>query len=71
MFGQLVVRLFQREEPILLWQRIVGLSSVVLEADDRGSEHAVTCVECPDSPRVVWFYFSQGLLKNWHVEQKK
>lgn len=65
-----MVRVFQREEPILLWQRIVGLSSVMLEADDRGSEHAVTCVECPDSLQVVLFYFSQGLLKNWHVGQK-
>lgn len=42
MFGQLALRASQREETILSWQCITGLSGVVLEADGVASEYAVT-----------------------------
>ena len=50
MFGQLVLRVSRREETILLWQYIMGLSGVVLEADGVASEHAVTRAECLQVP---------------------
>lgn len=58
MFGQLVLRVSQREETILSWQCITGLSGVVLEADDVALEHAVTCAECLRVPAswVVLFF---------------
>jgi len=70
MFGQLALRVSKREETILSWQRIMGLSSVVLDADGVALEHAVTCAECLQVPASwVVSFFPQGLLKNWFAGQ--
>lgn len=70
MFGQLVVKVSQREEIILSWQCITGPSHVVLEADDPSSENAAMGTEIPECLQVSVFYISEELLKNWLVEQQ-
>lgn len=58
MFGQLVVRVSQREEIILSWQYITGPSHVVLEADDPSLENAATRALRVLSPcKFQWFIF--------------